>query len=351
MDCLSIAKNNINSIIGATPLTINKIVNSVNMIKNLFVFLPLFILFHISCVENIIFIQVYPDGQTYLKFFSIGDSTDIHDNDFHHPFKNNRGGNSSFNLSKTDSLWEMTTEAIYKDSIFDFRPEYSLAFKIKSGEKTKALSSLYNFKMEFIGRAIKEHYPLLYEALKNDNLDSLEWLPEAMTVIINQSLIDLEKDTTKVNYKFNRARLVNHFKNSFARITTFEDLKYIQENRLDFIKTTIKPFKKGNQFAKNLSKKMKMHEDYLKTSLDLKDDSFVIKLLMPGQIFSSNSLSMSQDTLIWKFGLDSLLNANYTLSAASVVYSEKKIQKTSILVVFFLLIFGIIVVNKQKRIR
>ena len=321
------------------------------MIKKLFVFLPLFILFHISCVENIIFIQVYPDGQTYLKFFSTGDSTDIHDNDFHHPFKNNRGGNSSFNLSKTDSLWEMTTEAIYKDSVFDFKPKYSLAFKIKRSEETKALSSLYNFKMEFIGRAIKEHYPLLYKAFKNNNLDSLEWLPEAMTVIINQSLINLEKDTTKVNYKFNRARLVNHFKNSFARITTFEDLKYIQENRLDFIKTTIKPFKKGEQFAKNLAKKMKMHEDYLKASLDLKDDSFVVKLLMPGEIFSGNSLSMSQDTLIWKFGLDSLLNTNYTLSAASVVYSEKKIQKTSILVVFFLLIFGIIAVNKQKRIR
>jgi len=71
---------------------------------------------------------------------------------------------------------------------------------------------------------------------------------------------------------------------------------------------------------------------------------------MPGEIFSGNSLSMSQDTLIWKFGLDSLLNVNYTLSATSVVYSKKKIQKTSILVVFFLLIFGIIVVNKQKTI-
>ena len=169
------------------------------MIKKLFVFLPLFILFHISCVENIIFIQVYPDGQTYLKFFSIGDSTDIHNNDFHHPFQNNADGNSSFDLSKTDSLWEMTTEAIYKDSIFDFRPEYSLSFKIKRGEKTKALSSLYNFKMEFIGRAIKENYPLLYEALKNHNLDSLKWLPEAMTVIINQSLIDLEKDLSLIH--------------------------------------------------------------------------------------------------------------------------------------------------------
>ena len=33
----------------------------------------------------------------------------------------------------------------------------------------------------------------------NDKLDSLDWLPEALTTIINQSLIDLENDTTKNN--------------------------------------------------------------------------------------------------------------------------------------------------------
>ena len=94
---------------------------------------------------------------------------------------------------------------------------------------------------------------------------------------------------------------------------------------------------------------MKMYENYLTTSLGLKDDSFVIKLLMPGEIFSANALSMNQDTLVWKFGIDSLLNDNYILNASSVKYSKKKIQKTSILVVCLLLIFGIILVNKQKK--
>jgi hypothetical protein len=94
---------------------------------------------------------------------------------------------------------------------------------------------------------------------------------------------------------------------------------------------------------------MKFYENHLTASLGLKDDSFFVKLLMPGEMYSTNALSMNQDTLVWKFGLDSLLNDNYLLSASSVKYSKKKIQKTSILVACFLLIFGIILVNKQTK--
>ena len=75
-------------------------VNSTNMLKKLYVFLPLVIFFHTSCVENIIFIQVYPDGQTYFKFISTGDSTDINDQDFRHPFKDDITVNSSSNITK-----------------------------------------------------------------------------------------------------------------------------------------------------------------------------------------------------------------------------------------------------------
>ena len=319
------------------------------MLKSFYPILLLFLILNISCVENIIFIQVYPNGQTYLKIVSLGDSTDIHDNDFEHPFKNKSTGNSSFSLIKKDSLWEATTEIIYKDSIFDSIPTNGLVFNFHRSEEKTSLSTLYNFKMEFIGRAIKQNYPLLYQALKGNMLDRLEWLPEAMTVIINQSLTDLENETLEIKNTINRVRLVNHFKNSFARITTFEELEYIQKNRLEFIKTTLKPFRLGENFAIKLAEKMKMYENHLTTSLGLKDDSFVVKLLMPGEIFSANALSMNQDTLVWKFGIDSLLNDNYILNASSVKYSKKKIQKTSILVACLLLIFGIILVNKQKK--
>ena len=41
----------------------------------------LFLLINISCVENIIFFQIHPNGNTYLKFKSSGDSLDIYDKD------------------------------------------------------------------------------------------------------------------------------------------------------------------------------------------------------------------------------------------------------------------------------
>jgi hypothetical protein len=94
---------------------------------------------------------------------------------------------------------------------------------------------------------------------------------------------------------------------------------------------------------------MKVHEDHLKSSLGLKDDNFIIKLLLPGEAISGNAMSMNADTLIWKFGLDSLLTDNYDLHASSVVTSKKKIQKTSVLFVCLLLLFGIILISKQKK--
>ena len=319
------------------------------MFKSLSSILIVFAMLNISCVENIITIHVYPDGQTYLKIISLGDSTDIYDNDFIHPLQNQITNSSSFNLLKKDSLWEARTELIYKDSTFKFNPKNSLGFNFYRTEKKTALSILYDFKMEFIGRVLKKNYPLLYIALQNNNLDSLEWLPEAMTVIIDRSLIDIKNEKFNIKNKFDRARLVNHFKNAFARIKTFRELEDIQKNRLDFIKNTIKPFKLDEDFAIELTEKMKIHENHLKASLGLKDDSFMIKLLMPGEMLETNAMSINQDTLIWKFGLDSLLNNNYILNANSVVYSKEKIQKTSILIACFLLIFGIILINKQKK--
>jgi len=55
-------------------------------LKIKFPILALLFLVNISCVENVITIQIFPDGQTHLKIVSIGDSTDIMDQDFEHPF-------------------------------------------------------------------------------------------------------------------------------------------------------------------------------------------------------------------------------------------------------------------------
>jgi hypothetical protein len=300
-----------------------------------------------SCVENEIFIQILPDGKAFVRIVSIGDSTDILDKDFEHPSFNSK--NSSYELIKTDSIWKSITNLVIKDSTFNFNPKNGLGFGFNFQQKIKSSSKINSFKMNFIGRDIQNEYPILYNSIMNNKLDSLIWLPEALTVIIDKALTDLEKDSIYKKEEISRPRLVNHFKNSFSRISTFEELENIQENRAVFIHNTLKPFKVSQKFSAFLSKKMKVHEDRLKSSLGLKDDNFIIKLLLPGEAISGNAMSMNEDTLIWKFGLDSLLNNNYDLYASSVTTSKKKVQKTSILIVFFLLLFSIILISKQKE--
>ena len=311
-----------------------------------FSILALLLLVNISCVENVITIQIFPDGQTHLKIVSIGDSTDIMDQDFEHPFYDDN--NSSYVIYKTDSIWKAVTNIVIKDSSFSFKPRNGLAFNFNLNYSAKAISNTYKFQMNLEGRNIKNEYPLLYNAITSNKLDSLVWLPEALTIIIDKALSDLEKNMTSDNIEIERPRLVNHFKNSFSRISTFEMLKEIQNNRDIYIRNTLKPFKVSQKFSDNLSKSMKVHEDRLKASLGLQDDNFVIKLLLPGEPISGNAMSLDKDTLIWKFGIDSLLNENYDLHAASVITSKEKIQKNSILVIFALLMIGIILLNRRR---
>ena len=311
-----------------------------------FSILALLLIVNISCVENVITIQIFPDGQTHLKIVSIGDSTDIMDKDFEHPFYDDN--NSSYEIYKTDSIWKAVTNIVIKDSSFSYKPRNGLAFNFNLNYSAKAISNIYKFQMNLEGRNIKNEYPLLYNAITSNKLDSLIWLPEALTIIIDKALIDLEKNMISDNIEIERPRLVNHFKNSFSRISTFEMLEEIQKNRNIYIRNTLKPFKVSQKFSDNLSKAMKVHEDRLKASLGLQDDNFVIKLLLPGEPISGNAMSLDKDTLIWKFGIDSLLNENYDLHAASVITSKEKIQKNSILVIFALLMISIILLNRRR---
>ena len=301
---------------------------------------------NISCVENVITIQIFPDGQTHLKIVSTGDSTDIMDQDFEHPFYDDNS--SSYEIFKIDSVWKAVTNIVIKDSSFSYKPRNGLAFNFHLNYSAKSISNIYKFQMNLEGRNIKNEYPLLYNAITSHKLDSLIWLPEALTIIIDKALSDLEKNMLSDNIKIERPRLVNHFKNSFSRVSTFEKLEEIQKNRDIYIRNTLKPFKVSQKFSDNLSKAMKVHEDRLKASLGLQDDNFVIKLLLPGEPISGNAMSMDKDTLIWKFGIDSLLNENYDLHAASVITSKEKIQKNSILVIFALLMISIILLNRKK---
>ena len=203
--------------------------------------------------------------------------------------------------------------------------------------------------MTFAGRQIKSDYPLLYQAILSEKMDSLHWLPEALTVIIDKSLRDLISEPVTIKNQQWNQRLVNHFRNTFARIQSLANLEQMQNDRVNYIINTLKPFQVDASFSETLADGMTIHEEYLQTSLDLDDDSFEIKILMPGQVVSTNSSSLNQDTLVWSFGLDSLLNNEFILQAESVIYDIENTEKIIILGVFILLIlFSLFLIRQFK---
>ena len=91
--CLGISKGTNFVYRSATLQKTNPFSNFIPMaLKKIMLYLPvIFMVF--SCVENRIYIHLHPDQQTYFKFESRGDSTDVFDQDFLHP-KNIPGWNS-----------------------------------------------------------------------------------------------------------------------------------------------------------------------------------------------------------------------------------------------------------------
>ena len=82
---------------------------------------------------------------------------------------------------------------------------------------------------------------------------------------------------------------------------------------------------------------MEPHEDKLKGTLKLFDDRFTVRLLMPGQPLNTNATEIINDTLIWNFGIDSLLGGDYTLHANSIIYNFLPFQKLILSVITLLL--------------
>jgi len=309
-------------------------------------FLPI-ILILFSCVENRIFIQIHPDGQSYFKFESHGDSTDVLDNDYLHPSYLN-GWSSSVKIIKhdDDNNWVMTTEGILLDTsiLFFHEDTIPLGYTFNRSVSEKWFSIEYIFSLTFSGRRIKENYPKLYEAILFEKPDSLYWLPEALTVLMKKGLDDVYSDSLSQKQNIWNQRLVNHLQNSFAKFTSMDELKNIQKDRELFLTNLFKPFKIDPDLPRNLAFAMEKHEKILKSTLDLNDDSFEIKVIMPGQPIFTNANKVILDTLIWNFGLDSLLSDSYTLSGRSVIYTTDRYQKTLISIgILFLILMAILI--------
>ena len=301
-----------------------------------------------GCVENIISISIHPDGKSYFKFHSRGDSLDVFDNDFTHPIKTLYNKPQREMEEENSNNWFQTTEVFLNDSVHIFQTAGtpSLGYKYESHALVSFFKKEYDFRMVFDGRRAKSEYPNLYFKMMNsESLDSAGWAPEAFTTLMKKGLEDLREDALTEDDRLYNDRMVNHVKNTFAKVEGEDMMEFIRGNKETVISELLKPFKIDQEFPKMLSDAMEPHEEKLKGTLKLFDDRFTIKLLMPGQPLNTNATAIINDTLIWNFGIDSLLDGDYTLQANSIIYKFLPFQKL-ILTIITLLLFIFLLIRK-----
>ena len=277
-----------------------------------------------GCVENIISISIHPDRKSYFKFHSRGDSLDIFDNDFTHPIKTLYNRPQRELKEKNSNNWFQTTEVFLDDSvhIFQTADTPSLRYKYESNVQISFFKKEYNFRMVFYGRKVMSEYPnLFFTILNSQSLDSTGWAPEAFITLMKKGLEDLREDAIIENDRLYNDRLVNHIKNTFAKVKDENVMGFIRRNKKTVLSELLKPFKLDHKFPKILSDAMEPHEEKPRETLKLIDDKFTIKLSMPGQPLNTNATEIVNDTIIWDFGIDSLLDGNYTLQANSIIYN------------------------------
>ena len=326
--------------LSATQQNTKGIRNFMIMALRIIFFFPLILIFF-SCVENLIFIQIHPEKQTYMRFESKGDSLDIFNSDFIHPHESEQWFHS-YNKIDTTNNWLHITEGSFIDSKYVFidSGNSSLGYRYEKNIVPSFLGVQYEFHLIFMGTMIKTEFPSLYDAIISKNLDSLYWLPEALTILMEKGLSDMTRDSLPHEQIIWNKRLVNHMRNSFAKIDIERGLQNFQKDRVGFLKELLTPFSVDENFPLMLAQSMEFHEHVLRSKIDLNDDTFIIKLIMPGQIVSTNATNIIGDTLVWNFGIDSLLNQSYMLKAKSTLYATARLEKIliSIGVIAFLLI-------------
>ena len=299
-----------------------------------------------GCVENIISINIHPDGRSYFKFHSRGDSLDIFDNDFTHPIKTLYNRPQRELREENSNNWFQTTEMFLDDSmhIFQTTGTPSLGYRYENHVLVSFFKTEYDFRMVFDGRKVKSEYPNLFFTMMNtQSLDSAGWAPEAFTTLIKKGLEDLRQDAIIENDRLYNDRLVNHVKNTFAKVEDEDVMAFIRGNKETVISELLKPFKLDQEFPKILSDAMEPHEKNLKGTLKLFDDRFTVKLLMPGQPLNTNATEIINDTLIWNFGIDSLLDEDYTLQANSIIYNFLPFQKLILSIITLLLFIFLLI--------
>ena len=305
-----------------------------------------------GCVEHLVTVRVFPDGRYTMKFVTKGDSTDVFNDDFPHPFGNPWTTQIATEIKDEETTWIMETSGLLSGPVAFSAGENSpvqLAHPIDVKRTAGWIGTKYSVIQFFKGREVFRKYPKFGDSLGNAENDSTEWAGEALYYIGKTAINDLQKDSTTMLDNVLAERIENYIRGYVDR-KIFTELYAIGNPTSLFVNDVLQPFL--TQLPENYPVAYQNAVDHYSKEMhitgQLKDDQFKFQIFLPGVVISTNADSISGDTLLWTFGLKDFLNDDYILEAQSILYSKKRIQFLIIVGMLLVLIIAVILI-KFKR--
>ncbi len=324
------------------------------------ILLPIILFFSFQCVETLITVNVFPDGNYHMQFLSKGDKQDIYDLDFPIPNKDPWLYEISKNKTQNndDSIYVASAETILSGAtIFHSALEGPGVQRhpIMVNKNEGIFSTSYELLKVFSGRKVQQKYPLLAKAMSQASSDSIDMLIETEIIMycLKMGMQDIQ-DKYPIR-ELTQQRILNHFRGVFYKAEEEDNLfgilnssSNVEKNNFvipeSLIITNFRPFEDilPQNYVNDCIQAMTPYIDEANITVSLNDDTYKFACTLPGRIAHSNADSTANDTLWWSFGTQDFLNDDYVIKAASVVYYETKIQRVvvaSALVILLVLIF------------
>ena len=297
-----------------------------------------------SCVEHQFLFKVFPEGNYTVNYKAHGDKNDLIDFDFPIPKSEDWEIHSTFGDSEAESFDYTAKRNFERNEIFpstffkgdSIYKESLLSHPVRVYHRNWMFFETYSFYATIKGRGVKTKYPLVNKLIQDSENPPEGWLKEALYFLLSQTLSesDVEWNTKPIL----RAELKEWVEIELATVSDsviFEDIDYYKNEGLDII---MQPVPTENYDKMDII--YKTFEDELEVTLDLIDDQFDFRVVLPGVLEFSNVDTLYGDTLYWSFNLKNFSDENLIMEAKSTINYPGR-QKAG-LFILFLVIIGLI---------
>ena len=307
-----------------------------------------------ACVENLIHISVLPNGKYSIKYNSIGDKSDLENDDFLHPENTAliKWSSTMTSLEKDsirpDSLnWEretIVTEPVSQK--ISFTNSESLIYDIDVVKSEYFFWDNYRFDSTINSLAIDDKYPSIVEFLDIE-ADSLSWIAPAKEYIIKTSLKEYDNEA-KLNTIF-REKINNQIDSYFEYAIERKLVEKFDKDSSIILKDALRPI--ANTLPRNFFKEITIlideyEKDFTKNTA-LMNDYFQFNIKLPGIVRQNNAESISGGLLVWSFDFDDIAKDEFKMYANSIRINKFRIQLLLIMIVVGFL--GILWNQKLKK--